>query len=171
MSAARLGNRGTLAGGTVTLTTPALDNRGTVSGRQVAVRTRQLTNGGTLSADDALAVQAQTQLDNGGSLLSGGGLTVAAGQTVNRGVMAADTLTLSGDGLWNGGVVQGRQSLGVSALSGFSQTATGSLVSGGGMTLSTGDMDTAGRLTAQGLSLSAGRWRNTGTVSRGRARG
>ncbi|WP_029729529.1 hemagglutinin repeat-containing protein, partial [Dickeya dianthicola] len=167
VQAASLSNRGTLAGGRVTLTTPALDNRGTVSGRQVAVRTAQLTNGGTLSADGTLAVQAAERLDNGGSLLAGEALTVAAGQTVNRGVLSGGAVTLSGDSLWNGGVVQGRQSLGVNALSGFSQTADGAMTSGGTVTVSSGTLETAGALSAQELQLRSGRWRNTGTVNLG----
>ncbi|WP_277949854.1 hypothetical protein, partial [Dickeya fangzhongdai] len=68
-------------------------------------------------------------------------------------------------GLTNSGALQGREAVSLNTVGRLSQTATGSLVSGGGMTLSTGDMDTAGQLTAQGLSLSAGQWRNSGVVS------
>ncbi|WP_407321438.1 hemagglutinin repeat-containing protein [Dickeya ananatis] len=167
LETASLSNRGTLAGGQVQLTTPVLDNRGTVSGRQVRLQAGQLGNSGTLSADEGLSIQAQTGLDNSGSLLSGGGLTIAAGQTVNRGVLSGGAVTLSGDSLWNGGVVQGRQSLGVNALTGFSQTADGALTSGGTVTLSSGALDTAGALSAQGLQLHTGLWRNQGTVNLG----
>ncbi|MBI0464688.1 hypothetical protein, partial [Dickeya dianthicola] len=104
---------------------------------------------------------------NGGSLLAGEALTVAAGQTVNRGVLSGGAVTLSGDSLWNGGVVQGRQSLGVNALSGFSQTADGAMTSGGTVTVSSGTLETAGALSAQELQLRSGLWRNTGTVSLG----
>ncbi|WP_107759505.1 hemagglutinin repeat-containing protein [Dickeya sp. Secpp 1600] len=165
VSAGSLSNRGTLAGGTVRLTTPVLDNRGTVSGRQVTVQTPQLSNRGTLSADETLAVQAAARLDNGGSLLAGRGLTIQAGETANRGTVSGGTVTVTGDGLTNSGVLQGREAVSLNTVGWLSQTATGSLVSGGGMTLSTGDMDTAGQLTAQGLSLSAGQWRNSGAVS------
>ncbi|UWH05540.1 hemagglutinin repeat-containing protein [Dickeya fangzhongdai] len=165
VSAGSLSNRGTLAGGTVRLTTPVLDNRGTVSGRQVTVQTPQLSNRGTLSADETLAVQAAARLDNGGSLLAGRGLTIQAGETANRGTVSGGTVTVTGDGLTNSGVLQGREAVSLNTVGWLSQTATGSLVSGGGMTLSTGDMDTAGQLTAQGLSLSAGQWRNSGVVS------
>ncbi|WP_350312270.1 hemagglutinin repeat-containing protein [Dickeya fangzhongdai] len=165
VSAGSLSNRGTLAGGTVRLTTPVLDNRGTVSGRQVTVQTPQLSNRGTLSADETLAVQAAARLDNGGSLLAGRGLTIQAGETANRGTVSGGTVTVTGDGLTNSGVLQGREAVSLNTVGWLSQTATGSLVSGGGMTLSTGDMDTAGELTAQGLSLSAGQWRNSGAVS------
>ncbi|UCZ75072.1 hemagglutinin repeat-containing protein [Dickeya zeae] len=167
LDSASLSNRGTLAGGQVQLTTPVLDNRGTVSGRQVRLQAGQLGNSGTLSADEGLSIQAQTGLDNSGSLLSGGGLTIAAGQTVNRGVLSGGAVTLSGDSLWNGGVVQGRQSLGVNALTGFSQTADGVLTSGGTVTLSSGTLETAGGLSAQGLQLHTGLWRNQGTVNLG----
>ncbi|WP_258570083.1 hemagglutinin repeat-containing protein [Dickeya zeae] len=167
LDSASLSNRGTLAGGQVQLTTPVLDNRGTVSGRQVRLQAGQLGNSGTLSADEGLSIQAQTGLDNSGSLLSGGGLTIAAGQTVNRGVLSGGTVTLSGDSLWNGGVLQGRQSLGVNALTGFSQTADGALTSGGTVTLSSGSLETAGALSAQGLQLHTGLWRNQGTVNLG----
>ncbi|ULR29337.1 hemagglutinin repeat-containing protein [Dickeya fangzhongdai] len=165
VSAGSLSNRGTLAGGTVRLTTPVLDNRGTVSGRQVTVQTPQLSNRGTLSADETLAVQAAARLDNGGSLLAGRGLTIQAGETANRGTVSGGTVTVTGDGLTNSGVLQGREAVSLNTVGWLSQTTTGSLVSGGGMTLSTGDMDTAGQLTAQGLSLSAGQWRNSGVVS------
>ncbi|AYH48267.1 hemolysin BL-binding protein [Dickeya fangzhongdai] len=165
VSAGSLSNRGTLAGGTVRLTTPVLDNRGTVSGRQVTVQTPQLSNRGTLSADETLAVQAAARLDNGGSLLAGRGLTIQAGETANRGTVSGGTVTVTGDGLTNSGALQGREAVSLNTVGRLSQTATGSLVSGGGMTLSTGDMDTAGQLTAQGLSLSAGQWRNSGVVS------
>ncbi|WP_038913887.1 hemagglutinin repeat-containing protein [Dickeya zeae] len=167
LDSASLSNRGTLAGGQVQLTTPVLDNRGTVSGRQVRLQAGQLGNSGTLSADEGLSIQAQTGLDNSGSLLSGGGLTIAAGQTVNRGVLSGGAVTLSGDSLWNGGVLQGRQSLGVNALTGFSQTADGALTSGGTVTLSSGALETAGGLSAQGLQLHTGLWRNQGTVNLG----
>ncbi|GAB7203175.1 hypothetical protein OS12_46230 [Dickeya oryzae] len=167
LDTASLSNRGTLAGGQVQLTTPVLDNRGTVSGRQVRLQAGQLGNSGTLSADEGLSIQAQTGLDNSGSLLSGGGLTIAAGQTVNRGVLSGGAVTLSGDSLWNSGVLQGRQSLGVNALTGFSQTANGALTSGGTVTLSSGALDTAGALSAQGLQLHTGLWRNQGTVNLG----
>ncbi|MEQ4510344.1 MAG: hemagglutinin repeat-containing protein [Dickeya sp.] len=167
LDSASLSNRGTLAGGQVQLTTPVLDNRGTVSGRQVRLQAGQLGNSGTLSADEGLSIQAQTGLDNSGSLLSGGGLTIAAGQTVNRGVLSGGAVTLSGDSLWNGGVLQGRQSLGVNALTGFSQTADGALTSGGTVTLSSGTLETAGGLSAQGLQLHTGLWRNQGTVNLG----
>ncbi|NKI76015.1 hemolysin BL-binding protein, partial [Dickeya sp. CFBP 2040] len=167
VSAASLTNRGTLAGGQVSLMTPGLSNTGTVSGRQVGVQTAQLVNGGTLSADEGLSIQAQTGLDNSGSLLSGGALTIQAGQTVNRGVLSGDTVTLSGDALWNGGRVQGRQSVGLTAATGFSQTADGALTSGGQVTVLAGAVDTGGSVTAQGLTLDGGRWRNQGTVSLG----
>ncbi|MCO7261763.1 hemagglutinin repeat-containing protein [Dickeya zeae] len=167
LDTASLSNRGTLAGGQVQLTTPVLDNRGTVSGRQVRLQAGQLGNSGTLSADEGLSIQAQSGLDNSGSLLSGGGLTIAAGQTVNRGVLSGGAVTLSGDSLWNGGVLQGRQSLGVNALTGFSQTADGVLTSGGTVTLSSGTLETAGGLSAQGLQLHTGLWRNQGTVNLG----
>ncbi|MCO7254528.1 filamentous hemagglutinin N-terminal domain-containing protein [Dickeya oryzae] len=167
LETARLSNRGTLAGGQVQLTTPVLDNRGTVSGRQVRLQAGQLGNSGTLSADEGLSIQAQTALDNSGSLLSGGGLTIAAGQTVNRGVLSGGAVTLSGDSLLNSGVLQGRQSLGVNALTGFSQTADGALTSGGTVTLSSAALDTAGALSAQGLQLHTGLWRNQGTVNLG----
>ncbi|UJR54626.1 hemagglutinin repeat-containing protein [Dickeya zeae] len=167
LDSASLSNRGTLAGGQVQLTTPVLDNRGTVSGRQVRLQAGQLGNSGTLSADEGLSIQAQTGLDNSGSLLSGGGLTIAAGQTVNRGVLSGGAVTLSGDSLWNGGVLQGRQSLGVNALTGFSQTADGALTSGGTVTLLSGALETAGGLSAQGLQLHTGLWRNQGTVNLG----
>nr|WP_329610188.1 filamentous hemagglutinin N-terminal domain-containing protein [Dickeya zeae] len=167
LDSASLSNRGTLAGGQVQLTTPVLDNRGTVSGRQVRLQAGQLGNSGTLSADEGLSIQAQTGLDNSGSLLSGGGLTIAAGQTVNRGVLSGGAVTLSSDSLWNGGVLQGRQSLGVNALTGFSQTADGALTSGGTVTLSSGTLETAGGLSAQGLQLHTGLWRNQGTVNLG----
>ncbi|WKV50843.1 hemagglutinin repeat-containing protein [Dickeya fangzhongdai] len=164
VNAGSLSNRGTLAGGTVRLTTAVLDNRGTVSGRQVTAQTPVLSNSGTLSADETLAVQA-AGLDNGGSLLAGRDLTIQAGQTVSRGVLSGGTVTVTGDGLTNSGALQGREAVSLNTVGRLSQTATGSLVSGGGMTLSTGDMDTAGQLTAQGLSLSAGQWRNSGVVS------
>ncbi|WP_023639573.1 hemagglutinin repeat-containing protein [Dickeya zeae] len=167
LDTASLSNRGTLAGGQVQLTTPVLDNRGTVSGRQIRLQAGQLGNSGTLAADEGLSIQAQTGLDNSGSLLSGGGLTIAAGQTVNRGVLSGGAVTLSGDSLWNGGVLQGRQSLGVNALTGFSQTADGALTSGGTVTLSSGALETAGGLSAQGLQLHTGLWRNQGTVNLG----
>ncbi|WP_406619296.1 hemagglutinin repeat-containing protein [Dickeya fangzhongdai] len=167
VNAGSLTNRGTLAGGTVRLTTAVLDNRGTVSGRQVTAQTPVLSNSGTLSADETLAVQAAAGLDNGGALLAGRGLTIQAGETANRGTVAGGTLTLTADGLWNGGVLQGRQGMSLNTVGPLSQTADGSVVSGGTLTLSAGDMETAGRLTAQGLQLRAGQWRNTGTVSLG----
>ncbi|WP_050569448.1 filamentous hemagglutinin N-terminal domain-containing protein [Dickeya poaceiphila] len=167
VSAASLTNRGTLAGGQVSLMTPGLSNTGTVSGRQVGVQAAQLVNGGTLSADEGLSIQAQTGLDNSGSLLSGSALTIQAGQTVNRGVLSGDAVTLSGDALWNGGRVQGRQSVGLTAATGFSQTADGALTSGGQVTVLAGAVDTGGSVTAQGLTLDGGRWRNQGTVSLG----
>ncbi|WES88354.1 two-partner secretion domain-containing protein [Dickeya fangzhongdai] len=164
VNAGSVSNRGTVAGGTVGLTTPVLDNRGTVSGRQVRLQAGQLSNRGTLSADAGLAVQA-TRVDNGGSLLAGRGLTIQAGETANRGTVSGGTVTVTGDGLTNSGALQGREAVSLNTVGWLSQTTTGSLVSGGGMTLSTGDMDTAGQLTAQGLSLSAGQWRNSGAVS------
>ncbi|WP_303314200.1 two-partner secretion domain-containing protein [Dickeya fangzhongdai] len=167
VNAGSLTNRGTLAGGTVRLTTAVLDNRGTVSGRQVTAQTPVLSNSGTLSADETLAVQATAGLDNGGALLSGRDLTIQAGETANRGTVSGGTLTLTADGLWNGGVLQGRQGMSLNTVGLLSQTADGAVVSGGTLTLSAGDMETAGRLTAQGLQLRAGQWRNTGTVSLG----
>ncbi len=167
VNAGSLSNRGTLAGGTVRLTTAVLDNRGTVSGRQVTAQTPVLSNSGTLSADETLAVQAAAGLDNGGALLSGRDLTIQAGETANRGTVAGGTVTVTADGLWNGGVLQGRQGMSLNTVGPLSQTADGSVVSGGTLTLSAGDMETAGRLTAQGLQLRAGQWRNTGTVSLG----
>ncbi|QKO14024.1 Filamentous hemagglutinin [Dickeya solani] len=167
VSAGALTSRGTLAGGTVRLTADTLDNRGTVSGRQVTAQTQQLSNGGTLSADETLAVQTPTGLDNGGSLLSGGELTVRAGRVTNRGVMAGGTLSLTADGVANGGTLQGRQSVGLTAGRDFSQTADGVLTSGGTVTVTAGGVETAGTLTAQGLQLATGRWRHQGAVTLG----
>ncbi|WP_456264093.1 beta strand repeat-containing protein, partial [Dickeya solani] len=167
VSAGALTSRGTLAGGTVRLTADTLDNRGTVSGRQVTAQTQQLSNGGTLSADETLAVQTPTGLDNGGSLLSGGELTVRAGRVANRGVMAGGTLSLTADGVANGGTLQGRQSVGLTAGRDFSQTADGVLTSGGTVTVTAGGVETAGTLTAQGLALATGRWRHQGAVTLG----
>ncbi|RNM15120.1 hypothetical protein EFS38_20880, partial [Dickeya undicola] len=53
----------------------------------------------------------------------------------------------------------------VNALAGFSQTADGALTSGGTVTISSGTLETAGALSAQGLQLRTGLWRNQGAVS------
>ncbi|WP_033570956.1 two-partner secretion domain-containing protein, partial [Dickeya undicola] len=168
------------AGGALTVSGGALTLDGDAGAQTVALRGTQLSGAGRWQATGDLTLDGAGEVQWDGTLLAGGGLTVNAGSLSNRGTVAGGTVGLTTPVLDNRGTVSGRQvrlqagqlsNRGtLSADAGLAVQATrvdngGSLLSGGGMTLSTGDMDTAGQLTAQGLSLSAGQWRNSGAVS------
>ncbi|MCL6319258.1 hypothetical protein EXT67_23680, partial [Pectobacterium atrosepticum] len=67
----------------------------------------------------------------------------------------------------NSGTLQGRRSVGLRGGRDFGQPAGGKLRSGGTVTVTAGGVATAGALTAQGLALTAGRWRHQGAVTLG----
>ncbi|MEQ9943515.1 hemagglutinin repeat-containing protein [Pectobacterium aroidearum] len=105
---ARLVQRGTLAGKTLTLTLDALDNQGDIAARQgLTFSGGDMTNRGTLAAAERLAVNA-LRLDNRGLLSARHDVTLEL-QTVlnNQGnILTDNSLFLLADTITNGGTLQ-----------------------------------------------------------------
>ncbi|MFK8260729.1 hemagglutinin repeat-containing protein, partial [Erwinia sp. AnSW2-5] len=128
LSPARLNNAGLIASdGDLTLAGDSLFNRGEINAHSLTATYLDLNNqqGGLLLAQDRLTTDSQTldnagqmaaatlsvsaeRLDNDGTLQGSNGLALTVKTVTSQGTMASDgLLTIDGDSLNNGGVLQG----------------------------------------------------------------
>ncbi|WP_408639680.1 beta strand repeat-containing protein, partial [Dryocola boscaweniae] len=186
ISADILSNNGLLQGNSLlTLNTSQLSNLvggQLISGGALALNLTKLINAGALQVNKLFTLNA-ANLDNSGTLqaqninliLSGAltnqkngkmlaqqALTAQTGTISNNGgVMAGDILDLTGDGIISSGLLQGNSSLtlGGSALSNLTE---GQILTDGALNLNFGQLDNAGLLQGNSLSLISNRWSNSG---------
>ncbi|MCK6906791.1 hemagglutinin repeat-containing protein [Enterobacter roggenkampii] len=186
VKAAQLNNTGILQGNdTLALTTRALSNGATgqlVSGSSLDVSLDTLDNAGLLLVNGGFTlrgsdltnrgdIQAQS-LDLGlsNALTSTGNIVATEDATVNAttltssGTVAGKTLTAGGTELRNSGLMQGSNAVNATA-DRFINELNGKWLSGGGFTLTGGQLTNAGTLQGATLGMSGTALTNSGTVN------
>ena len=139
LSALSLASQGEWIAKNLTLNGATLDNSGTVSG----------VNGLTVTLSDAL-----TQQQNG-SLLSGGRLDLQAATVSNAGRVQGGDLTVTAGAVTNSGRLQGDNSLLLNASGRVTNDASGTLLSQGGLTLTTPELYNYGLIQGANSQLTA----------------
>ncbi|MER3383567.1 filamentous hemagglutinin N-terminal domain-containing protein [Pectobacterium aroidearum] len=162
---ARLVQRGTLAGKTLTLTLDALDNQGDIAARQgLTFSGGDMTNRGTLAAAERLAVNA-LRLDNRGLLSARHDVTLEL-QTVlnNQGnILTDNSLFLLADTITNGGTLQA-----ATLTAQVNQFTNQGEVTANALDLTSQTTENHGTINArQMLALHGGSLVNRGTLSAG----
>lgn len=143
------------------MNTASLDNRGTLAAKSVTLDGKSLRNSGLVQSNDNTSVSANTFItDTAGKWLAGNALLVHSGAMENAGVLQGDTLTFTAGSLNNSGVLNGLHGL-EGKLSG-QLTNPGDIQSGGALTLTADDINSAGRITGDRLTLAASTLNNTG---------
>lgn len=143
------------------MNTASLDNRGTLAAKSVTLDGKSIRNSGLVQSNDNTSVSANTFItDTAGKWLAGNALLVHSGAMENAGVLQGDTLTFTADSLNNSGVFNGLHGL-EGKLSGR-LTNPGHIQSGGALTLTADDINSAGRITGDRLTLAASTLNNTG---------
>lgn len=186
VKAAQLNNTGILQGNdTLALTTRALSNGATgqlVSGSSLDVSLDTLDNAGLLLVNGGFTlrgsdltnrgdIQAQS-LDLGlsNALTSTGNIVATEDATLNAttltssGTVAGKTLTAGGTELRNSGLMQGSNAVNATA-DRFINELNGKWLSGGGFTLTGGQLTNAGTLQGATLGMTGTALTNSGTVN------
>ncbi|MEN3753876.1 hypothetical protein ABC733_18140 [Mangrovibacter sp. SLW1] len=172
LRATTLNNSGTLAGNTLSLAGQNLDNQGLIQGVQSAsVTVNNFNNGAAgrwLSAGD-LAFTEGTLTNSG--LINGDATTLSGTRLVNSGRIAGNNLSLQADTLSNDGLWQGNNTLNANGQS-LKTGAASRTLSGGVLNLVAGQLQTAGTLQGQQVTVAADDWGHTGSlVSQGNLTG
>lgn len=186
VNAAQLNNTGILQGNdTLALTTRALSNGATgqlVSGSDLNVTLDTLDNAGLLLVNGGFTlrgsdltnrgdIQAQSldlglsnTLTNTGNLVATGDAALNATTLTSSGTVAGRTLTAGAAELRNSGLMQGSSA--VNATAGrFINELNGKWLSGGGLTLTGGQLTNAGTLQGATLGITGTTLTNSGTVN------
>lgn len=186
VKAAQLNNTGILQGNdTLTLTTRALSNGATgqlVSGSPLNVSLDTLDNAGlllvkggfTLRGSDLTNrgdIQAQSldlglsnALTNTGNIVATDDAVLNATTLTSSGTVAGKTLTAGGTELRNSGLMQGSNAVNATA-DRFINELNGKWLSGGGFTLTGGQLTNAGSLQGATLGMTGTTLTNSGTVN------
>lgn len=186
MKAAQLNNTGILQGNdTLALTTRALSNGATgqlVSGSPLNLSLDTLDNAGlllvkggfTLRGSDLTNrgdIQAQSldlglsnALTNTGNIVATEEATLNATTLTSSGMVAGKTLTAGGTELRNSGLMQGSNAVNATA-DRFINELNGKWLSGGGFTLTGGQLTNAGTLQGATLGMTGTTLTNSGTVN------
>lgn len=186
VKAAQLNNTGILQGNdTLALTTRALSNGATgqlVSGSPLNVSLDTLDNAGlllvkggfTLRSSDLTNrgdIQAQSldlglsnALTNTGNIVATEEATLNATTLTSSGTVAGKTLTAGGTELRNSGLMQGSNAVNATA-DRFINELNGKWLSGGGFTLTGGQLTNAGSLQGATLGMTGTTLTNSGTVN------
>lgn len=186
MKAAQLNNTGILQGNdTLALTTRALSNGATgqlVSGSPLNLSLDTLDNAGlllvkggfTLRGSDLTNrgdIQAQSLdlglsnvLTNTGNIVATEEATLNATTLTSSGMVAGKTLTAGGTELRNSGLMQGSNAVNATA-DRFINELNGKWLSGGGFTLTGGQLTNAGSLQGATLGMTGTTLTNSGTVN------
>ncbi|EOG8149743.1 hemagglutinin repeat-containing protein [Citrobacter werkmanii] len=143
------------------MNTASLDNRGTLAATSVALDGKSIRNSGRVQGNDSTSVSANTfTTDTTGKWLAGNALLVHTGAMENAGVLQGNTLTFTADSLNNSGVLNGLHGL-EGKLSGR-LTNPGHIQSGGALALTADDINSAGRIAGDRLTLAASTLNNSG---------
>ncbi|WP_455915442.1 hemagglutinin repeat-containing protein [Pantoea agglomerans] len=163
------GNRLTnLAGGTLSsnysfaLNLPELNNSGLItSGATLSLSGSNLTNQGEINAADIAAHNAIFNNQQGGLLLADNTLSLQNNSLANAGQIAAEKLDIDTAQVANTGTLQGIGSL---QTQGKQLTNSGTLLSGGEMTVAADKLDNQGLLQGQQLTLTSRSTDNSGRL-------
>ncbi|WP_336769044.1 hemagglutinin repeat-containing protein [Pantoea endophytica] len=157
-----------LADGTVSsdnsfgLDLPELNNAGLISsGAALNLSGGTLTNAGEISATDITADNDTLSNQQGGLLLADNAVQLKNGSLSNAGQIAAGQLDISSTTVENSGTLQGKQSL---QATGQHLTNSGTVLSGGQLTLKQDLLDNRGQMQGQQIDLTAGDWQNSGNA-------
>ncbi|WP_233611380.1 hemagglutinin repeat-containing protein [Citrobacter sp. FDAARGOS_156] len=143
------------------INTASLDNRGTLAAKSVTLDGKSIRNSGLVQGNDSTSVSANTfTTDATGKWLAGNALLVHTSAMENTGVLQGDVLTFTADSLNNSGVLNGLHGL-EGKLSGR-LINPGYIQSGGALTLTADDINSAGRIAGDRLTLAASTLNNTG---------
>jgi filamentous hemagglutinin len=163
------GNRLTnLAGGTLSsnnsfaLNLPELNNSGLItSGATLSLSGNNLTNQGEINAADIAAHNAIFNNQQAGLLLADNTLSLQNNSLANAGQIAAEKLDIDTAQVANTGTLQGIGSL---QTQGKQLTNSGTLLSGGEMTVAADKLDNQGLLQGQQLTLTSRSTDNSGRL-------
>lgn len=186
VKAAQLNNTGILQGNdTLALTTRALSNGATgqlVSGSSLDVSLDTLDNAGLLLVNGGFTlrgsdltnrgdIQAQSldlgmsnALTNTGNIVATDDAVLNATTLTSSGTVAGKTLTAGGTELRNSGLMQGSNAVNATA-DRFINELNGKWLSGGGFTLTGGQLTNAGTLQGATLGMTGTTLTNSGTVN------
>ncbi|ENM0556588.1 hemagglutinin repeat-containing protein [Salmonella enterica] len=143
------------------MNTASLDNRGTLAAKNVTLDGKSIRNSGRVQGNDSTSVSANIfTTDAPGKWLAGNALLVQTSEMENAGVLQGDTLTFTADSLNNSGVLNGLYGL-EGKLSGR-LTNSGHIQSGGALALTADDINSAGRIAGDRLTLAAPTLNNSG---------
>lgn len=186
VKAAQLNNTGILQGNdTLALTTRALSNGATgqlISGSSLdlsldtldnaglllvnggfTLRGSDLTNRGDIQAQD-LDLGLGNALSNTGNIVATGDAALHATTLTSSGTVAGRTLTAGATELRNSGLMQGSSAVNATA-DRFINELNGKWLSGGGFTLTGGELTNAGTLQGATLDMTGTTLTNSGTVN------
>ncbi|MCB6777011.1 MULTISPECIES: hemagglutinin repeat-containing protein [Citrobacter] len=143
------------------INTASLDNRGTLAAKSVTLDGKSIRNSGLVQGNDSTSVSTNNfTTDATGKWLAGNALLVHTGAMENAGVLQGNTLTFTADSLNNSGVLNGLHGL-EGKLSGR-LTSPGHIQSGGALALTADDINSAGRIAGDRLTLAASTLNNSG---------
>ncbi|QLW75965.1 hemagglutinin repeat-containing protein [Citrobacter freundii] len=166
----RTDNLQNLSGGTIySLTALALDipyltNDGIIAtDGDLRLGGLQLINAGDIQAD-TLELQLRDAINNSGRLLAHQSAQLTAQTLENSGMLVANTITLDGNTVQNGGLVQGNDSALISAGALTTET-TGQWLTGNALTVNAGTVEHAGVMQGNTLTLAADALNNSGVLN------
>ncbi|MDA8517833.1 hemagglutinin repeat-containing protein [Citrobacter sp. Igbk 16] len=159
-----------LSGGTIyslaalALDIPYLTNDGIIAtDGDLRLGGLQLINAGDIQAD-TLELQLRDAINNSGRLLAHQSAQLTAQALENNGMLVANTLTLDGNTIHNGGLVQGNDSALISAGTLTTET-TGQWLTGNALTVNAGTVEHAGVMQGDTLTLTADALNNSGVLN------
>ncbi|MGB9098280.1 filamentous hemagglutinin N-terminal domain-containing protein, partial [Erwinia sp.] len=173
-------NNGTLlSAGVLTVDASGLTNNGLIQGRNLDVQADKLLNSGDLLSEGAAQLQAN-QLQNSGKVLSQQSVSLKTGSTenqgqlmarvlelqgdlINIGTLGAEQLTLSGNVLQNGGLIQGDTAL-TADYQQMKNQVSGKMLSGGELKLHGENASNEGTWQAEKLGFIFDALENSGTL-------
>ncbi|NIH41400.1 filamentous hemagglutinin N-terminal domain-containing protein [Enterobacter asburiae] len=177
------------AKGNLTLATGSLTHRGTSRGSNVSLQANQIDTSGTLQADNAMALSAETIVQQaGGALLAQKALQINASQLTNGGSLDSDALTIAINGhtdnhasgkmtARNGLTLTGNtftndgqlaaSTLALTLNNAFTNTVSGSVLAENTLDLAAPVFNNAGRVASSALNLNANTLDNSGLLQGG----
>ncbi|WP_213716197.1 hemagglutinin repeat-containing protein [Cedecea lapagei] len=167
LNALNFTNRGSLDSDALTLAIAGnIDNQtsGKITARNGLNSTSGNFNNDGQIAASTLDVAAHNALTNTGSLLAEKNLNATAAQLKNTGQLEAASLGLHGTTVDNGGLIQGGQSLALTAAE-LTNRSGGKVISGSGLALSIPQLTNAGLISVkQGLAIESLMLANSGNI-------
>ncbi|ELY3468725.1 hemagglutinin repeat-containing protein, partial [Cronobacter universalis] len=152
-----------LSGGALTLNGNQLTNAGQMQGDTLALTAGSLDNRGVMNGIQGLTGTVQGALTNDGQMVSRGDAALNADSLTGSGRIVADTLTLQANRLTNNGLWQGTKGLTATGDT-LTTGANARTLSGGGLSLNAGTLNTGGTLQGQQVNADADNWTHGGTL-------